>query len=138
MSTSRVPFTDTEHLPSKMREGQKETTTGDLAMAELCNYRILRAGNYEQTPAIIAWDERLQNDDEPVPGGWMLLILTQDIDGARLDPSKADIWNTYDRATRDKMRESLKHAVIGASEIGLAHLSLTGRSLIWDDNKKKM
>lgn len=81
-------MTGTEHLPVRMRESQKDTTTGNLAKSELYNYRILRAGN-------------------------------------------------YDRDTRHKMRESLKRAVIKASEIGLASYSLTPESLIWDAKKKK-
>jgi hypothetical protein len=65
----RIPLTGTEHLPAEMRKSQKEIATGDLAETELCMYKILRASNYEYTPTILGFDERLQGDDEPVPGG---------------------------------------------------------------------
>lgn len=79
---------------------------GPYAAHEINMLSYLNKKGCSVTPKLLTWQHLSQEQDMPVPDGYMALLVTEKVPGVSLD----DFWH-YDLKTRDKIRAAFRPAL---------------------------
>lgn len=104
MPNSRMPEPFTESLSHEDKAKQA------LPEAEISEERAMLAltkGGCESVPRLLNWKRVKQDNLGPIPGGYLIYLVLQNLPGVRL--SREDYWNLSE-AQREEIREAFKVA----------------------------
>ncbi|GES61425.1 hypothetical protein ATEIFO6365_0011008400 [Aspergillus terreus] len=144
----QVPYDGATSLPPRLRSQQATHEWHGCAKDDLEIWKRLSRCRDVFSARLLGYEEKLQGDEDPVPGGWALYCLLTKVPGVALgtgvlyqenghNVQEGCFWD-LDRPTRDEIRRQLEIIVRGLYAAGVS-VSLGGlKSLFWDDDAKRL
>ncbi|KAI7972651.1 hypothetical protein EIK77_009114, partial [Talaromyces pinophilus] len=128
-----IPYPFTESLS---HEDKAKEALPEAEISEEKAMLALTKGGCESVPQLLNWTrEKQDNNSGPVPGGYLVYLVLQNLPGVRL--SCEDYWN-FSGTQREEIREAFKVAYMDCFNKGIIRTGgKLGTSLIWDDATKK-
>ncbi|KAJ5819183.1 hypothetical protein N7474_004774 [Penicillium riverlandense] len=130
----QVPMIGTEYEPPSKRAKQATQVTPREALAFL---KFNEEGS-TITPALLGYKDTIQDDDMPVPGEFLVILVWEIVPGLRLgDHVSHKQFLKLDEAEQNLIRENFLQGYKRLREFGFLPFFGTPKNLIWDrDNAK--
>ncbi|KAJ9359018.1 hypothetical protein DTO280E4_4881 [Paecilomyces variotii] len=129
----QIPYAGSEFELPAVRRRQADGFDR-FAHNEFTSLKTLTSNQCKSTPSLLDYKDEKQDDFGPVPGGFILYLLMNELPGVRLTD---DFWN-LERAERDKIRQSFKAAWEDCVRCGVYKFGADISNLLWDKHREKI
>ncbi|KAJ9314530.1 hypothetical protein DTO271D3_5268 [Paecilomyces variotii] len=124
----QIPYAGSEFELPTVRRRQADGFDR-FAHNEFRSLKTLTSNHCESTPSLLDYKYEKQDDFGPVPGGFILYLLMNELPGVRLTD---DGFGNLERAERDKIRQSFKVAWEDCIRCGAYNFESDISNLLWD------
>lgn len=141
----QVPNKGTEF--SRPEDRAKQAASASGRHKEFEAMKAFYEGKSTITPAFLGWKVGFQDDQSPVPGGYVIRFVFERVPGVRLADNRIlpgqgrplpTFFREFDEKKRKQIRNDFNKGYRKLKELGWVPYSPWATNLIWDDKSSKL